>query len=509
MVMKVVFRTDASTVIGTGHVMRCLTLADALRERQADVAFVCRAHDGHLCELIEGRGYAVARLDAPEAPAAAASTLAHASWLAADPDDDATDTIAALGDLGGRPDWLVVDHYALDQRWEGLLRPHVGRIMVVDDLADRRHDCDLLLDQNLGVAGRYDGLVPIGAELLQGPRYAMLRPEFAATRSDLVDPVGECERVLVFFGGADAGNETGKALDAIEALGVTEVGFDVVIGPINPHRETIAQRAATMANVRLHIGVSDMAAMMSRVQLAVGAGGTTQWEQYCLGLPSIVISTAANQTPILEWLARDGRIVYLGEAADVTHEDLVGALALLLRPSGLRPMLSRAAAELVDGRGVDRVCSALATIPISLRPAAKADCMDLHRWRNSEEVRRTAFTPDPITEADHRAWFDAVLADPKRALLIGESEGRPVGVLRYDMDVDEAEVSIYLVPGQAGMGIGPRLLEEGNRWLRSAHPQIRRVRAEILERNAVSVRAFEKAGFAPYARTLLWDVDHE
>ena len=239
-VLKVVFRTDSSLQIGSGHVMRCLTLADELRLRGADVMFVCREHPGNLIGLIEAKGYPVVRLPQAEVEyTAAPEDLAHATWLGVSWQQDAADTIAAIGDT--QPQWLIIDHYAIDHRWEEKLRSDVGKIMVIDDLADRPHNCDLLLDQNLyqAMQTRYDNLVPISCQKLLGPKYALLRPEFAAARKSLQLRDGQVKRVLVFFGGVDPSNETGKALQALAGFIDRQFEVDVVVGGGNLHKEQI------------------------------------------------------------------------------------------------------------------------------------------------------------------------------------------------------------------------------------------------------------------------------
>ncbi|RME63691.1 MAG: UDP-2,4-diacetamido-2,4,6-trideoxy-beta-L-altropyranose hydrolase, partial [Alphaproteobacteria bacterium] len=170
--MRAAFRVDASRAIGTGHVGRCLTLAAALRDAGGDALFLCRAHDGHLNAKIEEAGFPVLSLPKRNDTD---DDLAHSHWLGATQADDAKASIAALA--GHRIDWLVVDHYGLDARWESALRRHAHRILAIDDLADRSHDCDLLLDQNffLDAASRYDGLLPDHCRPLLGPRYAVLR----------------------------------------------------------------------------------------------------------------------------------------------------------------------------------------------------------------------------------------------------------------------------------------------------------------------------------------------
>ena len=232
--MKSIIRTDASVQIGTGHhVMRYLTLADELREHGAGAIFVCREFDGNLCGYIEEKGYIVHRLPVPNKQKHnIEGNLKHAAWLGTDWHTDARQVEEIIKDLDTALDWLVVDHYALDERWEGYLRPNVKKIMVIDDLADRVHDCDLLLDQNFyeNLESRYDGLVPAWCKKLLGPKYALLRPEFREARRNLRKRDGHVKRIMIFFGGSDPTNETTKVLEAIRMLNRPDIATDVMVG---------------------------------------------------------------------------------------------------------------------------------------------------------------------------------------------------------------------------------------------------------------------------------------
>lgn len=272
--LRVVFRVDASLTVGHGHSIRCLTLASALRDRGAAVFFVCREHDGNLCELIEGQRFSVSRLPAPEAGTQCEDVLAHAAWLGATWQEDVEQTRVVIAALGVKPDWLVVDHYAADHRWEGALRRLVGRVMVIDDIADRQHDCDILLDQNLyaDMDTRYTGKVPAHCRLLLGPRYALLREKFRQLREQVTPRTGPVTRVLVFFGGVDAGNCTARAIEALAHIGGYDLHVDVVIGAQHPCREQIETESAQYG-FTCHVQTARMAELMAAADLAIGAGG--------------------------------------------------------------------------------------------------------------------------------------------------------------------------------------------------------------------------------------------
>lgn len=339
--MKVVIRADASLMIGTGHVMRCLTLADTLREHGAMVSFVCRAHAGNLIDTITDKGYRVARLALGQAAEDAAP--AHASWLGAGWREDAEATLSAIA--GEYPDWLIVDHYALDARWEAHLRSHARRIMVVDDLADRAHDCDLLLDQNFRIDRdhQYDHLVPTRCRRLLGPKYALLRPEFRRLAAVLKRGFDGPGRVLISFGGIDQSNETEKSLRALQMLDRPDLRVRVVLGAAYPHRESLARSYGGREHIELHYQTPRMAEFMAWADLCVGAGGSTHWERCTLGLPTVVITTGMNQEALARDLQRAGAIDYLGRAEEVSADQIAVSVGALLRDSARLMRMSKAA----------------------------------------------------------------------------------------------------------------------------------------------------------------------
>lgn len=365
--MDVLIRADASLAMGQGHVMRCLTLAGALRGQGLLARFVCREHPGNLCDFIEAQGFPVSRLPLPAAASLpqAEPGAGYAAWLGGSWADDAAQTRAVIAQAGTRPPWVVVDHYGLDARWESSLRASAGRIMVIDDLADRPHDADLLLDQNLypGMDSRYAGLVKADCIQLLGPGHALLRPEFIEARAQLRVRDGSIRRVLVFFGGSDATNETGKALDAMAMLDMTGVEVDIVVGAANPRREVLATRCAGLPKVRFHCQVPHMSELMSAADLSLGAGGSTTWERCATGLPSLVIAVADNQVAIARAVDQAKALRYLGAGHEVSAHMLAGSInALRDNPEALRDM-SAAALALVDARGAGRVVAALKGVP--------------------------------------------------------------------------------------------------------------------------------------------------
>jgi len=355
--MRVAFRVDASLQIGSGHVMRCLTLADALRAIGATCHFLSRGHAGHLLDLIRRRGHVAHELPIVSGLADADGT-AHARWLGCDWRTDADQSAAVLDGLAA--DWLVVDHYALDARWEeAMTRP--GRcLMAIDDLADRRHACELLLDQNLGrQPGDYAGLVPAACQVLAGPRYALLRPEFAALRPRSLARrrQAELKHVLVSMGGVDQDNATGRVLDVLRGCDLPD-GFrlTVIMGGKAPWLDAVRAQAGQMPwPADVLVDISDMAVRMMEADLAIGAAGGTAWERCCLGLPALMIVLADNQWPGARALAASGAAWLVGTPEDIVAE-LPAQIAHLRNAATLAGMSGHASA-VTDGEGLARVMS--------------------------------------------------------------------------------------------------------------------------------------------------------
>jgi UDP-2,4-diacetamido-2,4,6-trideoxy-beta-L-altropyranose hydrolase len=426
------------------------------------------------------------------------------------PAEDARETVAVLDSLPGSIEWLIVDHYVLGRAWESVLRERVDKILVLDDLANREHDCDVLLDQGFypGMKHRYDGLVPADCRLLLGPRYALLDSSFSRQPGEEKGKPGN--RLFVFFGGIDSTDETGKTLAALPLLANRQLQLDVVVGSGNPYREKIEKQATSCEQVTLHYQVDTMASLMAKADIALGAGGTTTWERCCLGLPSIVISVADNQTASSETLGLDGRILYLGESSQVTGEIIARAVQSLLDFPWWRRSLSQRSRELVDGHGCRRLSRILFLEKVDLRRAEENDCDKIHAWRNAEITRLFSFSGEEISLDAHQQWFHKSLDDDRCVLLVGEQNGQPVGVLRYDFLSDlKVLVSVYLVPGCHGQGLGNFLIRAGSSWVRSRFPSCKTIQAEILTENQVGQKAFLEAGFKEYYGVFQEVLSHE
>jgi UDP-2,4-diacetamido-2,4,6-trideoxy-beta-L-altropyranose hydrolase len=497
--MIITFRVDASIKIGSGHVMRCLTLADELKEQGAIVEFICREHPGNMIALIEEKGFSVFTLKVEELTNIESDqTEGGIVWLGATQERELEEVQSVLKQKNAKIDWMIVDHYSLDIRWEKQIKPYVDNIMVIDDLANRKHDCHLLLDQNFYLQkDRYKSLVPEDCVQLIGPKYALLRQEFREVLKNLRERNGEIKRILVYFGGSDPTNETQKAIDALQKLNRSDISVDIVIGQSYLHRSQLKRQIESPSNIQVHTQVNNMAKLMANADLAIGAGGSTTWERCCLGLPSLVGSIAKNQEKTLGDLATEGVVIFLGIMRKIEAEDIFKHIKYLSLNLFLLKSLALKSRSLLDGKGIYKVIPHIIKSRIRLRRATLNDCEQIFKWRNNKETVRFIFDPKPIQWEKHKIWFQETLDSGSRLLLIGEINGNPIGVLRYDILNNTAEVSLYLVPGHSGMGLGTLLLIQGNNWVKEKTSDINKITAKILSQNQASFKAFTKAGYKP------------
>lgn len=364
---RIIIRCDASLLIGSGHVMRCRTLARDLKRSGAEVCFLCRRQPGDLLNLLE-QEFEVLAL--PKQSLVSCDGLEgrdlYGAWLGCSQEQDATQCLEVIAEAGIKSaSWLVVDHYGLDAHWESQLLAGLAsgealpQLLVIDDLADRPHQADLLLDQNFFgelTEQRYQELVLPQCRLLLGPLYALLGPEYAQLHP-LVPPRNELRRVLLFFGGVDPDNLTGRALEALMHPALVALRVDVVLGLQSPHRQRVEELVARRPYTTLHGPLPSLAGLIARADLAIGAVGATTWERACLGLPSISIPFASNQIPVSQVLARNDFIRLIEFHPDTFSTRLFDEVGLFLKP-GYIQKASLLCRSLGRGEG-SRICSDL------------------------------------------------------------------------------------------------------------------------------------------------------
>ncbi|MDV2583340.1 UDP-2,4-diacetamido-2,4,6-trideoxy-beta-L-altropyranose hydrolase [Alkalibacillus haloalkaliphilus] len=348
---NIYIRVDASRDMGSGHVIRCLTLADELRKTGHQVEFICRQLNGDLINMIQDKGFYVHTLTKTNTTDLPLVTQ-HSHWLQVSWEQDAEEVKSIVKHK--RVDWLIIDHYAIDVNWEKVLRPYVKRIMIIDDLADREHDGDLLLDQNYYTDQdtRYLQLVPESCQTLLGPSYALLRDEFRMSPPYIREKLS---RILVFMGGSDPTNETRKVIEGFLQLNPQSIKLDVVIGKLNLYTETLQKLCEPYSNIRCFTHIDYISELMLNADLAFGAAGSTTWERCSLGLPSAVMTVARNQESLIQHIASTGSILNLGRASENSSKQIASVIESFLKKPELLTDMSRHCLELVDVNGVKKV----------------------------------------------------------------------------------------------------------------------------------------------------------
>lgn len=491
----ILFRADASANLGLGHIMRCLTLADRLASVGVESVFFCREIPAGLRDQVQRAGHRVV-------------SLAQAQR----PEDETAAINAFVKELGITPKALVCDHYERGAEWQALLAPVIERKVVIDDLADRAHACDLLIDPSLDrQAEAYRGLVPPNARILAGSRYAMLRPEFARLRRQQEvtaaamagRPRAKPSRLMISMGGSDPANATGFVLSALAGLEPKirdSLHVDVVLGGGCPHIEALRLQASSIAlKVELHIDTPDIAGLLARADLAFGASGGTSWERCCLGVATIMLVLAENQRFIAGRLSARGAALNLGVWPEVQPEAVREAFLSLHDDVEALAAMRSAARELCDGEGARRVAEAILDYrsasgdPITLRPMQDGDAGTLFRFQTAPGARVYHRNPEPPAWDEHRAWFKKRLADTTRPFFMIEIAGEPAGMVRLDQregQPGEYEVSILVDPARQKQGLGQTAL----RLLRLYHPDLT-VFANVSPKNTASQKIFENAGY--------------
>lgn len=355
---RILLRVDASNEIGTGHVMRCLALSNEAKQRGWECTFVLRDPDDEIIRYITSFSHRVEKLMSIDGEKITYNSTAHGDWLPVSQIQDANETVEVICELD--PDWIIVDHYALDATWFSIVEKSNAKILVIDDLGDREFICDVLLDQNLGAsAKKYHGKLPINCRLLLGPTYALLRGEFKSWREQSVKSRLDrnIENILITMGGVDVDNYTLQILNEISKSDCAmKCSFKVLVGRSYPHTKKLHEFLKTSKlKVSVLSNVNNVAHIMCESDLCIGAAGSTSWERCCLGLPTITFTIADNQIKIAEQLSQKNIAIY----SDLTN--LLTDFEQFFDISGkeLQRFLSTNSYQICDGLGIPRVLAEL------------------------------------------------------------------------------------------------------------------------------------------------------
>jgi UDP-2,4-diacetamido-2,4,6-trideoxy-beta-L-altropyranose hydrolase len=472
-------RADANVATGTGHVMRCLALAQAWQDTGGRALFAIAETTPAVSARLQAEGFDSVSL--PEA------TGAHS---------DASRLALLAHEKGAKR--VVVDGYQFEAPYQRELKLAGLKILFVDDNSHAGgYAADLVLNQNPHATARmYEPREPY-TRLLLGTRYCMLRREFNAWREYSREIPIRGRKLLVAMGGSDPENLTARAIEALSQLRLEGLEATVVVGGSNPHF-ALLERSAAEARQKIVVrrDVSNMAELMAWADVAVSAAGSTCWELCLLALPALLVDVAENQIAVARELHRRGCALHLGSSRDVSAEKIAYELERLLGSEEIRRSLSSRSRELVDGQGAARVVSALLVGDLRLRAAQKDDSHLLWKWANDPQVRAASFSSDPIPWERHELWFSSKMRNSDCRILIAEDEdGKAVGQFRVDWrSSQDGDLDISLSPESRGRGYGARLIDLGVASA-SAERGGGRLHAFVKPENQASRRAFESAGF--------------
>lgn len=493
--MKVVFRVDASQYIGSGHVMRCLVLAQALRLDDYSVVFATRPQKGDLVSFIRQQGFTVLSLMQPAVWQVPKTTADYSAWLQVNQHVDAKEFIGLFDSI----DLIIVDHYGIDAAWHKVVKnAYDCKIVVIDDLV-RQHKADLIIDQTLlRNPCEYFALNPESIALT-GTRYAILNADFAthhAAQKNTSYVLKDRPRLLLTMGGIDAPNATLQVLKVLKRNCSTRPDVTILLSHRAPHYLQVKAFADTESSWLTHVDfTNDMASLMCEHDIAIGAPGSTSWERACIGLPSIVVPLAENQQTICKQLNAVGASICV-ELSDISQSLMTAYESLLANYQSMRTVNL----QLCDGLGGERIMKYINQLfrnSLTLRLATKNDIKQVYEWQCHPETRRYAINKSVPSLAEHTAWMKNKLeskCDFFYIIKLDIEKGKDsveVGVVRLDEVSDKTyTISIYIIPKYFGKGIARLALQK----IDVMHP-LATIHADVLKENKASQRLFSRAGY--------------
>jgi len=492
--LKVIIRADASSYIGSGHIMRCLVLADALKRCGHDVLFATRPQNGDLVALIKQRGFSIYALQQPVDWLVPSTTADYAAWLQVSEYDDAQECTTAFDS----PDLVITDHYGIGAQWHKVVKKAYNcKIIAIDDLV-REHTADLVIDQTLLRESSEYHLLNPKTTALTGTQYAIVNTHFSHRHSlqlATLNTLANTPRVLLSMGGIDAPNATLHVLNVLKKRASPPI-TTVLLSPRAPHYKSVAEFAAEHSAWLTHIDfVDDMAGLMCEHDIAIGAPGSTSWERACVGLPSIVIALADNQQTICKNLETVGAAISVElEAISTTlmkaYEQLIADYSKMRKIN----------LQLCDGQGVKRIMKHITQLfsgSLTLRLATQLDVEQVYAWQCKPETRRYALNKEVPSLVEHQAWMTKKLASKNDYFYIIEQKVNKgekaisVGVVRLDMTADNTyTISIFIAPEHFGKGVAKFALKQ----IDILHPT-KTIHATVLKENTASQGLFSRAGY--------------
>ncbi|MFH1148454.1 MAG: UDP-2,4-diacetamido-2,4,6-trideoxy-beta-L-altropyranose hydrolase [Pseudomonadota bacterium] len=477
MAKNLVIRADAGPEIGTGHVMRCLALAQVWQDDGGDVTFLTATDVPALEERLQSEGTSVLRLTASPGSI-----------------DDALET----ADLAQKNNsaWVVADGYHFGSEYQRLIKNSGLKLLCVDDYGHSDHYyADIVLNQNISARrDRYPGREAY-TELLLGTDYALLRREFLEMCSREREVPDTARKILISLGGSDSRNATLKAVRALKTIDLCCSEVLILVGSSNKNRDSLDKElSSALFRFSLLTASNDMPALVRWADMAISAGGSTCWELAYLGVPSIILVIADNQEPVAEGLDRAGAVLSLGRSHEISESRIAEEFKMLARDREKRREMARIGRKLVDGIGASRVLACMKET-IALREASWADCELLFHWANDPDIRAASFRPDPISLEEHEQWLKSKLKAAGCFFYVAvDGAGVPIGQVRYDMTGGEMVISVSVDKAFRSKGYGSRIIRKGCEKVRGV-TQVGSIHAYVKEGNTVSLSTFIKAGF--------------
>jgi UDP-2,4-diacetamido-2,4,6-trideoxy-beta-L-altropyranose hydrolase len=477
--IKILIRADAGAEMGTGHVMRCLALAQAWQDQGGEVVFAVAQAPPALESRLLAEGMEVVRLAAPPGSA-----------------EDARETAVLARERGA--EWLVVDGYQFGGNYQHLVKEAGLALLFVDDYGHAEHYwADLVLNQNPTAQEEFYLRREPYTRLLLGTRYALLRREFLQWRKLRREIPGVARKILVTLGGGDPDNVTAQVLQALGEVNVDGLEAVVVAGGANPYLEQMETAIKSLLFPgRLIINATNMPELMAWADVGITGGGSTCWEAAFLGLPCLVIVLADNQRPIAEKLHELKSVINLGGHRNLNNASLTKSIYQLLDSVDLRREMYSTCRELLDGEGTDRVLMHLQGDLVRLRPARETDCRLLWEWVNDPEVRAASFSQHYISWEEHATWFRQTVNDPYFVhFIVLNGQDEPVGQVRFDLKGEiNAVINLSIDRRKRGLGLAKIIINKAIINIFN-NTQIKVVEAYIRSDNLKSIKAFEKADF--------------
>ena len=467
-------RADASVAMGTGHVMRCLALAQAWQDSGGKSVFAMAGSTPAIETRLKVEGIEIEQLTARAGTA-----------------EDAQETLHIASKKNAK--WIVLDGYQFGSVHQSAIKTAGFKLLFIDDYVHAEtYSADLVLNQNVQASPDLYSNRDSSTQLLLGPRYAMLRREFRSWRNMRREIPAAGRKVLITMGGSDPDNLTAKAIEAIQKLSGLSLETMVLVGGSNPHLRSV-EGLIQNESMRLITDSTCVSELMAWADVAVIGAGTTFWETCFLGLPGILLVVAENQRGVAAAAGKMGVAWSLGNGADVSACALAEKLTQLLNSGETRKSQSEKGRKLVDGRGANRVVTFLSDL--QLRRTVESDCEIFWEWANDPEARAASFNGKMISWEDHAKWFRGKLGDPEAVFYTAaNTDGLPVGEIRYQIKGKRAVLSVSLGARFRGSGWGGKILAVGTERI-FQDSEIDFIDAYVKPTNEVSLKLFASAGF--------------